>query len=114
MLSARSFDEALALLIEKLIDLPVSLLSETLIVIDRASGGGALHIGDHLVQFVRPMMRLKRHSSPPIASYRGVRDFDDVAFHESAKYATGKNICATFSSDLILALSQTVSGDANA
>jgi hypothetical protein len=80
-------------------------------VIERSSGGGALHIGNHQVQFTRPLIRLQRHSRSPIAPYRAIREFHDAGVHESAKYATGKNICATFDIRLIAALRSAIVGE---
>jgi hypothetical protein len=101
-------DRAVAYLIKHASHLAPSDASSTWLEIDRANGGAMIHMGHSALFFEQPQMRALHLSEDAHRDSAFDQKFDEAA-RESATFATGKSIKATFFVGILMHLCRTLS-----
>ncbi|MBN8484131.1 MAG: hypothetical protein J0L50_05075 [Sphingomonadales bacterium] len=101
-------DRAVAYLIKHVSNIAVGDVSSTWLEIDRANGGAMIQMGNSALFFEQPQMRALHLSEGTHGDSAFDQKFDEAA-RESATFATGKCIKATFFVGILMHLNRTLS-----
>ncbi|MEM7687795.1 MAG: hypothetical protein AAF291_02135 [Pseudomonadota bacterium] len=107
----KPLDEAVAYLIKHIWHVESSDVSKTWLEIDRANGAASIRMGRSELFFSQPKMRALHLADDLVDDFENQEDFDDrfdEAARESATYATGKAIKATFYVGILMKLQQLI------